>query len=256
MIKKLGFQLYTVRDFIGDYEFADVAFGKLAKMGYTEVQTFGRPFDEKLFYELLQKHGISVIGTHYDLKKICEDPEGTVALHRMWNTTNIGIGSLPPVAHNNLTELKAFIKQFNDAAAIYAKEGFKLTYHNHSFEFVRIDGYKTIMDVLFEELDPENTSFVLDTCWVAAGAGDVTQWMEKLKGRIDILHLKDACIDRNNYAVRVTEVGNGNLAWDKIIATAEEIGVKHYIVEQDNGFNRTPFNSLKMSADFLAKYKV
>ena len=181
-----------------------------------------------------------------------------MAHHRAWNTTNIGIGFLPVPARTDLDSLKEFIRRYNQAAKLYAEEGFKLTYHNHQFEFMRIDGYKTIMDILCEGLDPDNVSFVLDTCWVSAGAGDVTAWMDKLKGRIDILHLKDTRLrldDSGVYTVGVTEIGNGNLAWDKIMAKSEEIGVKYYVVEQDNGWITSPLDSLAASARFLEKYK-
>lgn len=78
------------------------------------------------------------------------------------------------------------------------------------------------------------------------------QILRFIKGRIDILHLKDVYIRQEglNYIPSVTKVGNGNLPWDKIMSKAEEIGVKHYIVEQDKYWNDTPFDSLKMSADF------
>lgn len=49
----------------------------------------------------------------------------------------------------------------------------------------------------------------------------------------------------------MTEVGYGNLAWNKSIATAEKIGVKHYVVEQDQNFSKNPFESLRMSMEFL-----
>ena len=258
MFNKLGVQLYTVRDYLQDPEFADLAFAKLAEMGYTEAHTAGNSFDAALFGELLAKHGISVIGTHYDFDKIVNDPEETLRVHKLWNTTNIGIGGMPLEARADLASLKSFIDKFNKAAELYGKDGYRLTYHNHNFEYIRIDGKKTIMDILYEELDPVNTSFVLDTCWVAAGGADVVEWIEKLKGRIDILHLKDMYMvrDQKYYVAHITEVGNGGLAWDRIMKAAEGIGVKHYVVEQDTHFTKTPFNSLKMSAEFLSKYKV
>ncbi len=257
MFEKLGVQLYTVREYLEEQESTDKALAMLAELGYSEVHVASSKLDGKTLGGLLKKHGMTAVGTHYDLRSIYRMPEETIAHHRALNTTNIGIGSLPVPARTELEELKKFIKRYNEAAELYAKEGFKLTYHNHQFEFMRIDKTKTIMDILYEELDPDNISFVLDTCWVAAGAGDVTAWLEKLKGRIDILHLKDAylrCAD-NVYTVGVAEVGNGNLAWDNIIAKAEEVGVKHYVVEQDNGFCGTPFDSLAVSAEFLAKYR-
>lgn len=257
MIKNLGLQLYTVRNELEEPAQAEETFSQLAKLGYTEVHTAGNRFDAALFGELLAKNGLSVIGTHYDLKKILNSPEETVAHHKLWNTTNIGIGSLPAAARTDLGELRTFIANYNRAAEMYAKEGFKLTYHNHQYEFSRIDGYKTIMEILAEELDPQNISFVLDTCWVSAGGASVTEWMEKLKGRIDILHLKDVCLrsDSGFWIPGVTEVGNGNIAWDPVIAKAEEIGVKHYVVEQDGFWSETPLESLAMSANFLKKYR-
>ncbi len=257
MFNKLGVQLYTIRDYMQDPEFADLAFAKLAEMGYTEAHTAGNAFDAKLFGELLAKHGISVIGTHHSWDKILNNREETVELHKLWGTTNIGIGGMPSAPRKDLDELKKFIADFNKAAEFYAKEGFRLTYHHHNFEFVRIDGKKTIMDLLYEELDPANTSFVLDTCWLAAGGADVIEWLEKCRGRLDILHLKDMYLAREDkyFIPYITEVGNGGLAWDRIIKTAEEVGVKHYVVEQDTHWQKTPFNSLQMSADFLAKYR-
>ena len=149
---------------------------------------------------------------------------------------------------------------YNKAAAEYAKHGFKLTYHNHSFEFVEVKDGKSMMDLLVEGLDKDNVSFVLDTCWVANAGGDVCAWLEKLADRIDILHLKDLKVtfsDEGRWAVRqqLCEVGNGNLAWDRILRTAEATGVKHIVVEQDNSWiDGDPFKSLEFSKKYLDQY--
>lgn len=241
-----------------DPDIADTAMKKLAEMGYSEVHTAGQYMSDEALGALCKKHGISIIGSHYDYNKIVNDPEGTMAVHDAWGTKNVGIGGMPKAARDNLEELKKFIEEFNRTAEIYAKQGFRLTYHHHNFEFARIDGYKTIMDLLYENLDPKNTAFVLDTCWVSAGGGDVVDWMEKLAGRIDILHLKEMALKKEDkyFVPYITEVGYGNLAWDPIIKTAEKIGVTNYIVEQDTHFNPDSLASLKMSADFLKKYMV
>ena len=105
--------------------------------------------------------------------------------------------------------------------------------------------------MLVDGLDPKTTSFVLDTYWVQHGGGDVIAWMNKLAGRIDILHLKDMAMADKQY---ITEIGQGNLNFDGIIETAEKIGVKHYVVEQDT-CPGDPFDSLKISYDYIkSKY--
>ena len=59
MFNKLGVQLYTVRDYLQDPEFADLAFAKLAEMGYTEAHTAGNDFDAKTFGETTNKSGFA-----------------------------------------------------------------------------------------------------------------------------------------------------------------------------------------------------
>ena len=255
MFKKLGFQLYTIRDFIKDKEIADAAFKAVADMGYSECHTACIDDTDEFCADLMAKHGISIIGSHYDWNKIVNDPEKTMEIHDKWGTKNVGIGGMPGPARASKEGLDEFIAQFNKTAELYANKGFKLTYHNHNFEFVRIDGYKTIMDKLYEGLDKATTSFVLDTCWVAAGGSDVREWMEKLAGRIDILHLKDIMIvnEGGRLVPTMTEVGNGCIYWDGVLETAEKIGVTNYCVEQDR-WPGSPLASLKMSADFLKKY--
>ena len=259
MFQNLGLQLFTVRDYITDPEFADLSFKRLREMGYTEAQAAGNAFDAKLFGELLAKNGIRVVGNHCSLDEIVNKPEQTMETHRMWGTTSLGIGGIPHEARSGVTELRKFIDLYNKTAEVYAKEGFKLSFHNHNYEFEPIDGRRTPMEIFAEEFDPNNITFVLDTCWVAAGGADVREWRERLAGRIDILHLKDLVATRvvnaRSPEFNVTEIGSGTLYWDGIMETAEKIGVKHYVVEQDAAFHGTAFDSLKMSADFLAKYK-
>ena len=258
MLQNLGLQLYTIRDYMEDPEFADLSFRRLRELGYTEAQAAGCAFDYKLFGELLAKNGIKVVGNHCGLDDILKTPEKTMEIHRTWGTTNLGIGGIPHEARQGGEALRKFIKDYNKAAEDFAKEGFKLTFHNHNYEFEQIDGTKTLMDVFAEEFDPENISFVLDTCWVAAGGGDVRYWIEKLAGRIDILHLKDLSVKvarATTPEISLREVGYGNLYWDGIMEAAEKAGVKHYCVEQDSNWTGTPFKSLEMSAQYLAKYR-
>ena len=258
MFQNLGLQLYTIRQFLFDPEFADLSFRRVHEMGYTEAHVAGYSFDATLFGELLKKNGLRIVGNHASLEDILYHPEQVIDFHRAWGTTNVGIGGIPNEARASVEGLKKFVQQYNVAAEQFAKEGFKLTFHHHNYEFEKIDGVKTIMDVLAEEFDPNNISFVLDTCWVAAGGGDVCTWIKKLAGRIDILHLKDLAVVIKNATkpdLILTEIGNGNLYWDGIMDAAEQAGVKHYVVEQDENFSPTPFESLRISAEYLKKYQ-
>lgn len=247
MIKKLGVQLYTIRESMKTADDVRASFKKLRELGYTQAQTAGCaiPYDE--FGKLAREAGIEIVGTHDNLQMLFDDPEQSMANHRLLGTTNIGTGGMPGQYFESKENLAEFIKKANAAADIIYKQGFKFTYHNHSREYMKFDG-KTIMEILADGLDPVKTSFVLDTYWVQHGGGDVRYWIEKLAGRIDILHLKD--MGRNAQGPFITEIGNGNLYFKAIVETAESTGVKYYVVEQDS-CPADPFDSLKSSAEYI-----
>ena len=46
---------------------------------------------------------------------------------------------------------------------------------------------------------------------------------------------------------RMAEIGEGNMNWVAILAAADEAGVEWYLVEQDDCYERDPFESLAIS---------
>ena len=255
MFDKLGLQLYTVRDYLNSEEDMDKSFERLVSMGYTVAQSAGH--ESEAMARLAKKHGITIAGTHYNLDKIVNEPDETMRLHELLGTTNIGIGAMPTEGRETQEGLEKFIKRYNSVAPIYAKNGFRLTYHHHSFEFASHDGKKTMMEYLIQDFDP-SISFVLDTCWAANAGVDVCDMIESLRGRLDILHLKDIkteMIDSWANKQVMCEIGKGVINWEKVIKTAESNDVKYYVVEQDTFWSdNDPFKSLEISKEYLKKF--
>ena len=254
-MNKLGIQLYSVRDRMTTETDIIKTFNELAQIGYTQAQTAG---DFVILPDRFAKYahdaGIEIIGTHYDWKAIKNDTENTVRLHEMLGTTTVGIGGMPKEARESLDTLKAFIEDMNRTAAKLKKYGCKLTYHNHSFEFKKFDG-KTMMDYMIEGFTEDNISFVLDTYWVQHGGADIRRMIERLSGRIDILHLKDmaACGGEKGNAPYITDIGYGNIDFSDIVPLAEKTGVKYFCVEQDGNYEIDSMTSAKTCFNFLKK---
>ncbi|WP_249313625.1 sugar phosphate isomerase/epimerase family protein [Congzhengia minquanensis] len=249
-MEKLGLQLFTIRDFLKTPEDVKNSFSKLIELGYTEGQTatsdwYGMGAEK--FRDICRETGLSICGTHYSFDRIYDATDEVMKEHEIVGTTNIGIGGMPGLSEMTLESVKVFVEKFNEVARKIHKHGFKLTYHNHHWEFAKHSGVR-IMDYLADNLDKDATSFVLDTHWVQAGGGDVIDWMKKLAGRIDILHLKDYKIENGERAF--AEIYEGNINFDGVLKTAEEIGVKHYVVEEDT-CPGDPFDSIRISADNL-----
>ena len=192
----------------------------------------------------------ALVGTHVPMPEIENNTDKMIEMHKIYGTTNMGIGGMPGIFSEVLTmeQVNDFISLFNKCAKKISEHGMKLTYHNHHYEFMKLNG-KFIMDYLIDELDKDNVSFVLDTYWLQTGGVSIIEYMKKCAGRVDILHLKDYLV-RFKDAQIYTEIGNGNINFADVVATAEEIGVKHYVVEEDF-CPGDPFDSLKMSYDNL-----
>lgn len=252
MLKELSIQAFSVRDNLLTAQDAADTFKKLASYGFTGVQTAGVPaygFEE--YGRLAKEAGLRIIGTHLSLD-FHEDLEKSVPLHNMLGTTNCGIGCMPNwnAPEFGAEKLNEFITRANALGEKLSKYGMKFTYHNHSFEFSKIKGER-IMDILVREFDPKTVSFVLDTYWLQHGGGNVLEWIEKLAGRVDILHLKDKGVPFGGTMDGViTELGAGNLNFRDILRVAEDTGVKEYCYEQDGNFRVSALESAKESAQY------
>lgn len=254
-MKEFGLQIYSVRDKMTTAEEIKATFKALREMGFTQLQTAGKPavsYEE--YGKMAAEAGIKIVGTHDDFAMMCDDFDQALANHQALGTKLMGVGGYHPKPVTDIAVWEDFIEKANKVAANCAKHGMKFTYHNHSHEFIRLENGKTPMDMLVEGLDPENTSFVLDTFWVQHGGGDVRHWIEKLSGRIDILHLKDMKrldhFDEKRGFQFFAEIGVGNMEWDLILDAAEKAGVKYYVVEQDTCPGDS-LDSMKISADYL-----
>ena len=81
------------------------------------------------------------------------------------------------------------------------------------------------------------------------GGGNPCEWLEKLSGRVECIHLKD--LEMVGMEQRMAPIGQGNLNFPKIIEAAEKAGTKYALVEQDNCYGRDPFDCLKQSYEYL-----
>ena len=255
MFKKLGLQIYSVRNYMQDAASIRKTFERLADIGYSEVQTAGKPnctFEE--FAAAAHDNGFDIIGTHHPFPEDVDNIEEYVNEHRILGTTNAGVGGAFAVS-KDINAVKAYIEKVNRLAANLAKHGMKFTYHHHAFEFAKL-GNERIMDIYMREFDPKNISFVVDTFWLQAGAVSITEWMEKFAGRCDIFHLKDGGVKPGENMPYITECGNGNINFKEIIKLADEIGVKHLCVEQDSwpeGFDSVDY-CMRKSYEHISQF--
>ena len=252
-MEKVGIaaQLYTLRDFCKTPEDTANTFRKVREIGYEAVQVSGLgPIDPHELRKIADDNGLEICATHIQYQRMKEDIEGVIADHKLWNCKYVGLGSMPAEYRKSREGYIRFAREASMIAKRLKEAGLSFVYHNHDFEFVKFDG-RTGLEIIYEESDPDSFNAEIDTYWVQSGGSDPAAWIRKLKGRMEIVHLKDTAMDEQGQRI-MAEVGEGNLNWPAILDACREIGIRWYIVEQDT-CQRDPFESLAISLRNLKK---
>ncbi|OMD03915.1 sugar phosphate isomerase/epimerase [Paenibacillus sp. FSL R5-0636] len=241
-------QMYTLRDFTKTAEDLRSTFQKVSAMGYEAIQISGiGPIDPKLVKEYADESGLAICATHVSWDRLTNDLDALAAEHKLWNCKNIGLGSLPEKFRTGQDGYREFAKLMSDiAVTLKDQHDLQFVYHNHDFEFERFDGM-TGMEILLTESDPA-VGFELDLYWVQAGGGSPADWIRKVAGRMQVVHLKDMAIVNRKQIF--AEIGEGNMNYKEIINVCRETGVDWFVVEQDV-CRRDPFESLEISLRYL-----
>jgi sugar phosphate isomerase/epimerase len=158
------------------------------------------------------------------------------------------------VAQMTADDWKLNAKFLNERAALLKKEGLKVGYHNHNFEFLPL-GSTYGLEILLKETDPALVTFECDVGWVAAAGHDPTALITGHKGRFTMMHVKDIKPStKPNFGLEMdpTEVGSGAIDWKKLLPAARAAGVTGFYVEQEPPFARPRIEAAKICHDFLA----
>ncbi|MBW8352084.1 sugar phosphate isomerase/epimerase [Bacillus sp. IITD106] len=263
----IGVQPYTIReamskDYVGSIK-------KVAEIGYKGIE-LGPPPEGMTIQEqktLLDGLGLKVVGTHAGFDSLDFEVDKIADYLEEMNAEKFVTVSMIFKSKDDVLE-KA--KKMNEVGEQFRKRGVTFLYHNHHWEFFKVDG-EYVLDIFLRETDPEFVQTELDTYWIRRGGEDPVEYLRKVKNRAPLLHIKDmkaggedisngfgeGFLDlRELFAQGVkepfVEIGEGILDFKEIANIAEEIGTKWLIVEQDES-DRDPFESLKISYDNLMK---
>ena len=250
MSDRIGVQLYTLRESCKDVESFDKSCAWIAEQGVTEVQVSGVAIEDPVkIREILDAHRLTCTVTHRGLDAL-RDVDATLAYHQALGCKYAAVGGFFDKDAGQ-SEWEAFADEFSGLADTFAAQGLRLGYHNHSHEFAPfakdpagINPKACPMWLLFERCS-DNVWFEIDTYWVAHGGADPSDWIERVSGRIPVVHFKDMTIGRDRVQ-KICEVGAGNLNWPRIVDACKKAGVESYMIERDDG-DLPAFDSLKIS---------
>lgn len=265
----IGVQLYSVRqdmanDFLG-------TLCKVKEMGYDGVEFAGlfdkEPAQIKHWCDSLE---LIPISAHVPLKEMLEDLNKVINDYKTIGCEYIVVpyvsGARRPdgeLFYQTVDEIREIGKKAKDAGLI-------LLYHNHDFEFRKLESGQTGLDYLYENVDADVLQTELDLCWVKYAGYDPVEYLKKYSGRAPIVHFKDFYMegekDGDPYALigvdskekksktkfEYRPVGYGIQDVPALVEAAKAAGSKWFIVEQDQpSMGKTPLESIKLSIDYI-----
>jgi len=238
-MNKYGLQLYSVRD-AAKVNMRE-ALSEVAALGYTYVE-FAGFYDNKIedVKTWLDEFGLIAIGTHTGIDLIRpENIDETVKNHKLLGCKHLTVPSAKWLTEEQMNEN---IDVLNAAAPILRENGISLGYHNHSGEFYTTPYGKTVIDELRARTE---INLEIDTFWLYNAGIDPLPYLEQLKDRISLIHLKDGRADRtveHNFsnphegAVGLA-VGEGEVPCAEIVDWARANGV--CVVVESEGLEPT-----------------
>jgi sugar phosphate isomerase/epimerase len=244
-LERIGVQLYTVRtEMQRDVE---ATLARVAEIGYRDVE-FAGYFDHTpaQIAALLQRHSLASPSTHIGLDQMRDDWERVLNDAAEIGHEYVTIPSVAPEDRGTVDDWKRVAALFNERAAQARAAGLRFAYHNHDFEFAGIDGIVPF-DVLLADTDPALVDFELDIYWITRAGFDPLDYFTRFPGRFRMTHLKDSAGPPDH---DMTDVGSGSIDFARIIAAANDAGVRHHFVEHDEPAD--PISSIRSSYQYLA----
>jgi sugar phosphate isomerase/epimerase len=248
-LDQVGFQLYTCRDLLQNSASIANTFKRLRKIGYTTVELcgVGAVSAEELF-RILQGEGVKAISSHESSGDLLACPEKAIERLNIFQCSAAAYPFPGEIDFNSREAVETMIAGLQRAGEALGKAGKTLAYHNHNLEFRKLGG-KVILDLIYDGTSKNALKAELDTFWVQRGGGSVVEWVEKLRGRMEVIHLKDYATNEKNEA-QICEIGAGNINFKPVVASAEAGGCQWFVVEQDT-CPGDPVDSLAQSFHYI-----
>jgi len=247
-LDSFGFQIWTIRkDLLNDFA---GTLKKMAELGYSEVEMcsplgYGfKTLNEMSGTEMkqiIENAGLKCTSSHFTANELRDSLDNRIE----W-ATEIGmkqmVQSMPSIKLKEATmdDWRKAAHDLNEIADKTKAAGIQMVYHNHNFEFQRIDG-ELIYPVLMEELDPELVKMQFQVAVIDEGF-KAQDYFRKYPGRIISAHLADYSTELE----KQVPLGQGIVDWSDLFEAAKTGGVKNYFVEMDPA-------TFPESAEFLLK---
>lgn len=253
--KDMCVQMYSARSILNKDNYGDVL-KEIAAMGYTAVEAasyadgliYGD--EPEVFKQKVEAAGMKVLSAHVS-RGLSEEElaSGDFTAALVWwdkciaDHVKAGMEYLVTPwmgLQKSLHDLQVYCDYLNEIGRRCKAAGLKFGYHNHDYEFKKVED-QVMIDYMLEHTDPELVFFQLDVYWAVIGNASPVDYFERYPGRFKMLHIKDEW-----------EVGqSGMVGFDAIFRNADVAGLENFVVEIERYKHDDILISFKESAEYL-----
>ena len=266
----IALQLYSVReDLAKDFE---GTLRKVKALGYEGVEFAGLyGYKPETVHKLLKEIGLTPVSAHVPFVDLMADPQGRVNDYAEIGCKYIVIPYLTPEYRPSGEKFSEVIEGAKVLGKAARDRGLILLYHNHDFEFEKING-EYALDILYKSVPADLLQTEIDTCWVNVAGEDPAAYLQKYAGRSPVVHLKDFVMpgkrpekmyeligiqeDQKGTEVEAFEfrpIGLGAQNFPKILQACKAAGAQWLVVEQDRpSMGKTDLECAEASLKYLA----
>ena len=267
MALPVALQLYSVRE-TAAVDFADTL-RKVKAMGYDGVEFAGLfGLTPEYVKGLCEGIGLVPISAHININEMIADPEKTFSDYATIGCKFAAVPHVDPERRPRGAKFEETIETIAKLGEISKKYGIQLLYHNHDFEFTKLDSGEYGIDYMYGHIDSDLLKTEFDTCWVKVAGEDPADYIMKYSGRTPVVHLKDFEGSKSEQmyeligiksekkenvknTFRFRPVGYGKQNFRSILEAAIEAGSSYVVVEQDQWYDTPALECAKMSRDYL-----
>lgn len=210
-------------------DYKDLGFGPLMSLSAAEMRA------------KIEAAGLHCVSCHYPFSGLKPHLDERMAFAKELGLKQMIISTFWLPKEAKISDYQKAAQEANKLGERTRAAGIQLGFHNHDFEFHKIDG-ELIYDKLMSEFDPEliKMQFQVDVISLGYKAAD---YFEKYPGRFISMHLQDWSPEQKKDVV----LGTGIVDWNRTFQAAKKAGVKNYFVELEGG-------DLAASVPFLRKF--
>ena len=273
MTKKLpvGIQVYGLRDLLENTpEQFPTVMKQVKELGYDGVELAGLyGLDPTFIRDTLAEIGLTPLSAHVPLADMMADIEKVIADYQLIGVDYLVVPYLPEEYRHLTPGYPVVIEEMKKIGAAVKAAGMKLLYHNHNFEFVRLEDGTFGFDDIYRQVPADLLMVEPDTCWIKVAVQDPVEYIHKYGSRCEVIHLKDFVKEgnpQNLYKLIGIEtekkeedtgffefrpVGFGQMLWEPILNASLEAGAKWVVVEQDEHYDLPPMECARRSREYL-----